>query len=170
MEIEEIEEACMQETYKDSVIYPSLSSSYFLNTSVMRFKLIQLCTKRSKLIASSLRLSYDLNMVFTNFGVSRYPKATSAFEYSSTLMFPLRSASNRSNSDRHAARNPQRPQNSSNPMDPDRSVSNIRIIMRTVCVSNAVQSPLTSAAPSSRSVSWPLPGGVVSYVMYQGRS
>jgi hypothetical protein len=33
----------------------------------------------------------------------------------------------------------------------------MRIIMRTVCGSNAVQSPLTSAAESSRSESWPLP-------------
>jgi hypothetical protein len=41
-------------TYKLSVIYPSRSSSYLLNTSVILFRLMQACTKRSKLSPFSL--------------------------------------------------------------------------------------------------------------------
>jgi len=41
----------VKKSSKESVINPSLSSSYFLKTSVILFRLIQLCTKRSKLIA-----------------------------------------------------------------------------------------------------------------------
>jgi len=47
--------------------------------------------------------------------------------------------------------------NSAYAIVPDRSVSNIRIIMRTVYGSKLVKSPLTRALPSSRSVSWPWP-------------
>jgi len=137
-------------TYKDNVIYPSLSSSYFLNTSVILFKLIQLCTNRSKLIAPSFLLSNVRNSVSTNGGLSRYPNATNALLYSFGLMFPLLSASNRSKSPRQAARNPQSPQNSWKPIVPERSLSNMRIIIRTVSGSKDDQSPFTSAAPSSR--------------------
>ena len=77
--------------------------------------------------------------------------------YSSTLIFPLLSVSNRSKRDRHAARNPHNPQNSSKPMVPDRSVSNMRIIILTVCASKDDQSPFTRAARSSFSVRNPLP-------------
>lgn len=144
-------------TYKDNVIYPSLSSSYFLKTSVILFKLIQLCTNRSKLIAPSFLLSKVLNRVSMNGGLSLYPNATNALLYSFGLIFPLLSASNRSNSPRHAARNPHSPQNSWKPIVPERSLSNMRIIMRTVSGSKEDQSPLTSAAPSSRAESCPLP-------------
>lgn len=72
-------------------------------------------------------------------------------------MLPERSTSKRSNSVRQEARKDQRPQNSSKPMLPLRSESNMRIIMRTVWMSKAVQSPLTRAAESSFSVSWPVP-------------
>jgi hypothetical protein len=144
-------------SYNERVIYPSLSSSYFLNTSVILFKLIQLCTKRSKLIAPFRPLSYVLNNVSTKPGLSRYPKATKAFVYSVKLILPLLSASNRSKSDRQAARNPHRPQNSSNPIAPDRSLSNMRIIILTVWGSKDDQSPFTRAAPSSFSVSCPVP-------------
>ena len=48
-------------------------------------------------------------------------------------------------------------QNSSKLTLPSLSVSNILIIMRTVCGSKLVKSPLTSALPSSFSDSWPLP-------------
>lgn len=47
-------------------------------------------------------------------------------------------------------------QNSSKLIVPFRSASNIRIIMRTVCGSNLLQSPLTSAFCNSGSLSWPL--------------
>lgn len=153
-------------------MYPSLSSSYFLKTSVIRFKLMQLWTKRSKLIAPSRLLSKVLNRVSTNGGLSLYPNATSALVYSSKLILPLLSASNRSKRDRQAARKPQRPQNSSKPMVPERSLSNIRIIIFTVCGSKEDQSPFTSAARSSFSVRWPVPGRAdVSICIYsvQGR-
>lgn len=39
------------DTYKLNVMYPSLSSSYFLNTSVIRFRLMHACTNKSKLMA-----------------------------------------------------------------------------------------------------------------------
>ena len=42
---------------KLKVIYPSLSSSYRLNTSVILFSMIQLCTNKSKLIRSLPLLS-----------------------------------------------------------------------------------------------------------------
>ncbi len=42
-------------------------------------------------------------------------------------------------------------------MEPDLSRSNMRIIILTVCGSNWVKSPLTSAFPNSRSVNWPVP-------------
>jgi len=147
----------LKKSSKDNVIYPSRSSSYFLKTSVIRFKLMQLCTKRSKLIAPSRLLSKVLNKVSTNGGLSLYPNATSAFVYSSKLILPLLSASNRSNKDRQAARKPQRPQNSSKPIVPERSLSNMRIIIFTVCGSKEDQSPFTSAARSSFSVRWPVP-------------
>lgn len=78
------------------------------------------------------------NSSCTNCGLNLYPNATSASSNSRNDMLPERSTSKRSNSPRHAARNPQRPQNSSKLIDPLRSVSNIRIIMRTVWGSNAV--------------------------------
>jgi len=122
----------VRKSSKDKVIKPSLSSSYFLKTSVILFKLMQLCTKRSKLIAPSPLLSYVLKRISTNWGVNLYPKATSALVYSSIWIFPLLSVSNRSKRERHAAKNPQRPQNSSKPIVPERFVSNIRIIILTV--------------------------------------
>jgi hypothetical protein len=117
---------------------------------------MQLCTKRSKLIAPSPLLSYVLKRISTNWGLNLYPKATSALVYSSIWIFPLLSVSNRSKSERHAARNPQRPQNSSKPIVPERFVSNMRIIILTVWGSNDDQSPFTRAARSSFSLSWPL--------------
>lgn len=42
---------------KLNVMYPSRSSSYLLKTSVIRFKIIQLCTNKSKLILPSPLLS-----------------------------------------------------------------------------------------------------------------
>lgn len=47
-------------------------------------------------------------------------------------------------------------QNSSKLTEPERSVSNMRIIMRTVWGSKGVQSPLTRAVRSSASVRAPL--------------
>jgi hypothetical protein len=58
-------------TYKDKVIYPSRSSSYFLKTSVILFRLMQLCTNKSKLMAPSFLLSKVLNKVSTKPGLSR---------------------------------------------------------------------------------------------------
>ena len=48
-------------------------------------------------------------------------------------------------------------QNSSKPMVPLLSMSNILIIILTVCGSKLVKSPFTSAARSSFSVNWPVP-------------
>lgn len=146
----------VKKSSKLSVMYPSRSSSYFLNTSVMRFKLIHACTNKSKLSTPSLRLSYVRNSKSTNPSDRRYRNATSAFWNSSRWIVPERSVSKRSKSVRHEARKDHRPQNSSKPMEPDRSLSNMRIIIRTVCGSKAVQSPLTRAAESSFSESCPV--------------
>jgi hypothetical protein len=164
-------------TYKLKVMYPSRSSSYFLKTSVILFKLIQAWTNRSKLIAFSPLRSYVLNNNLTNPGPSLYPKLTKASWNSSNEMLPLRSASNRSNRLRHAVRKPQRPLetnqhsssirtkwgvektthlNSSKLILLFRSASNILIIILTVCGSKGLQSPLTSALFSSSSLNCPL--------------
>ena len=51
-------------THKLNVIYPSRSSSYFLNTSVILFKLIQACTNKSKLSPFSLPASSPRPLTF----------------------------------------------------------------------------------------------------------
>ncbi|KAI7165111.1 hypothetical protein KC349_g229 [Hortaea werneckii] len=128
-------------TYKLNVIYPSRSTSYFLNTSVIRLSEMHACTNRSKLSTRSLTPSSPrprdlvranvLNSNCTNCGLRRYPKATRASSNSRRLMLPLRSVSKRSKRARQAARKPQSPQNSSKLIVPLRSVSNIRIIILT---------------------------------------
>jgi len=45
------------DTHKLNVIYPSRSESYFLNTSVILFKLMHACTNRSKLSTFCLSCS-----------------------------------------------------------------------------------------------------------------
>ena len=90
-------------------MYPSRSSSYFLNTSVMRLRLMHACTNRSKLMLLSPRRSYVLYRSWTNCGESRYPNATSASVNSRYEMEPERSASKRSKRLRQAERKPQRP-------------------------------------------------------------
>ncbi len=89
---------------KLNVIYPSRSSSYFLKTSVILFKIIQLCTNKSKLILPCPLLSYVVYISSTNEGESRYPNAISAFVYSEKEMLPLPSSSKRSKSCRQEAR------------------------------------------------------------------
>lgn len=123
----------------------------------MRFKLMHACTNKSKLMAFSPRLSYVRYSNATNCGERRYPNATRASLNSLYEMLPERSTSKRSKRPRQAARKPQRPQNSSKFMAPERSVSNILIIIRTVCGSKDDQSPLTNAVRSSPSDSCPLP-------------
>src|SRR5699024_9689091 len=76
----------LKKSSKLSVIYPSLSSSYFLNTSVILLSEIQACTNRSKLMTPSPLLSYVLNSSSTKPGVRRYRNATSALVNSSREM------------------------------------------------------------------------------------
>jgi hypothetical protein len=96
-------------TYKLNVIYPSLSSSYFLNTSVILFRLIHAWTKRSKLRAFRPLLSYVWYSKVTKPWDRRYPKATRASLNSAKEIVPLWSASKRSKRERQAERKPHRP-------------------------------------------------------------
>jgi hypothetical protein len=96
-------------TYKLNVIYPSLSSSYFLNTSVILFRLIHAWTKRSKLSAFRPLRSYVWYSNVTKPCDRRYPNATRASLNSAKEMVPLWSASKRSKRERQAERKPQRP-------------------------------------------------------------
>jgi len=124
------------------VMYPSLSVSYRLKTSVIRFRVIHACTKTSKLIPEScsplgdglprLLLSNVVNKTPTKGWLSLYPNAIIAFPNSCRLIRPLPSSSNRSNNSRQEARNCQSPTNSSNPTRPFPSLSNIRTIIVTV--------------------------------------
>ena len=58
----------VRKSSKLSVINPSRSLSYFLNTSVIRFNEMQLCTKISKLISFVPHLSYARYNIKTNSG------------------------------------------------------------------------------------------------------
>ena len=69
---------------KLNMMYPSLSLSYPLNTSVNFLSEIQLCTNKSKLILPlPLLLSYVLNKKLTKDGVRWYPNSVRALENSS---------------------------------------------------------------------------------------
>lgn len=124
---------------------------------VILFKQIQLCTKRSKLMAPSHLLSYFLKSERTNGLLNRYPNAINAFVYSSMFISPLPSASKWSKRVRQEPRNSHKPQNSSKFMVLVLLVSNKRIIVLIVSGSNGDQSPFTRAWLSSLSDSWPLP-------------
>ncbi|KAF8852212.1 hypothetical protein BDZ45DRAFT_764470, partial [Acephala macrosclerotiorum] len=125
---------------------------YFLKTFVILFKLTSFCTKKSKLINLSFFLSNVLNNISINRRFSLYPNTVSAFLYSLKLIFLLLSTSNRSKNNHQTNRNPQSPQNSSKLIVPDRSISNMRIIILTVYRSKDNQSPFTRAAQSSFSL------------------
>lgn len=95
-------------THKLSVINPSRSVSYRLNTSVILFKLIHACTNRSKLNTPRPFRSYASNSCRTYAGVRRYPKAVKAEVNSSREMVPELSTSKRSKRVRQEERKDQR--------------------------------------------------------------
>lgn len=107
----------VDETYKLNVIYPSRSLSNLLKTSVILFKEIQACTKRSKdktfsrTFSSPRPLEWDFayveNKRLTNCGERRYPKATRESSNSRREMLPEWSVSKRSKRVRQAERKPQ---------------------------------------------------------------
>jgi hypothetical protein len=146
------------------VTYPSRSSSYFLKTSVILFKLMQDCTKRSKLMPrpwTGLRSRYVLYKMLTKGGDSRYPKAVIALEYSCSDIRPLLSSSNFSKSVRQAARKRQRFSNSWKVIVGPcgwfgGELVNMRIRDVIVLPSKGVKSAFTRAEPSSVVVNDPV--------------